>query len=109
MKVASSDCFFGDHRKAGALLQRRHELRNVLDDFAVQARFTQHSLCYRPVTPLWREDQRSLGNGVGHSASDSNKVGRCSTSSGTPRRTPWKPISGSPSVTPRLSMRYSRI
>src|SRR5579872_5336898 len=88
MKIASRNRLFGNDRKSRTGTQKCHQLRNILDDIASQSRFAEDTARHGAVAPLRREYQRPFGNFAIHSAARSNKVGRPSTSSGTPRRTP---------------------
>ena len=77
------------------------QLRDIAHDVARQFRLGKHVESDDRVSPVGRVDQRPFGEVANHPAASSSSCGRSSINSGTPRSTPWKPISGSPSVTRR--------
>ena len=96
--------FFGDQRKARPGFEPVDQPVGVAEGGAGDLRFVQHRQRDTGVAASRREHQRAFGEAVPQApvpwAGDA-------INSGTPRRTPWKPVSGSPSspATPLPALR----
>ena len=104
-QIAAGKRLLGDQREAGAGFELRAKRARSLAQIAAQIRASPSIAARdRRIAPLRREDQRAFGSIARcHSAPRSSSRVARSTSSGTPRSTPWKSISGSPERDPALA------
>ncbi len=109
MQIRAAESFLGYHCKPGACGELFYKPANVGHEVSRNARFGKHVASHFGVATLGREDHGPFRDVRRHSAAFASNLGWSSTNSGTPRSTPWKPISGSPRVIPSLLIWYSRI
>src|ERR1700683_4275314 len=110
MQIVSVERLFCYYAKAASTIEFIDEHRNDSANFARNADFREHRGCDLCIPALRRQYQAAFGKLPRHSPSlFSMDTGFSFSSVGTPRKTPWKFVSGLPSVNPRLSITYSRM
>src|SRR6185312_12264592 len=109
VQIGAMERLFGQQAKAGAVLELVFKIAKGSANSAADAGFLEHRGRDLRIPSLRGEDQPTLGQVQCHGFWPSNDGEPSPVKVGTPRRTPWKLVSVSPTVSPLLSITYSRM
>ncbi len=109
MEIGRSEPFLGQQRKARTRGETAHQRRQRFTNLGSDTRLSQDGGSDRRIPADRRQDQRALGQMRYHVMLSCCSPGVRPIKFGTPRKMPWKLVSGSPSLMPSAPIQYSRI